>query len=216
MTATTTDTKLRAKVKSVLRLESQLDNLTERVAEGIKAAWDLHQQVAPGGGPRPWVSGELRPSMEAWAAVWAEERKAFDGKIKLAAGVRRQIVQSLVGEGISNRAIAAALGIGLGTANRDAEGAEPSSSPRGADGSKQRQKPDTAKRDAGNRRRARTASDILGGIVCRGKHATALNRAVSAMQGVKPTASTATAYAQAAQALADLVAELAGIEEVAA
>lgn len=208
MTTTTADTKLRTKVQAVLKLEAQLDKLAERMTAGITAAWELHQQSEA-------------PSMEAWAAVWAEERKAFDGQLKLAAGVRKSIVQALATEGLSNRAIAAALGIGLGTANRDAEGTERDGSV-GADGRK-RSNPNSnrkAKAEANteaeqgpkidsSNRRVEKAVEVLMGISCRGEHATTLSRLVTAACTLSQAEDTAKPFVELAVALADLAAELA-------
>jgi len=88
-------------------------------ARGVRYAWELHLQ-------------SVRPTMERWTAVWASERSRHKG-LKLPAGVREAIVQELVTDGMSTRAVAVALGISVDTANRDARGTERNRSV-GADG----------------------------------------------------------------------------------
>ncbi|WHM35630.1 hypothetical protein [Streptomyces sp. BPTC-684] len=96
-----------------IALESEAADLVNQLTGIIRQAWQMHQ------------NSDDR-SMARWAAAWKQARASCTG-YSLAASVRKAIVQELTQDGMSSRAMAAALGITQSTANRDARSSGESS-----------------------------------------------------------------------------------------
>ena len=195
-------TELRDIVRHLLADESDIGEMVAHWWQGILQAWEIHQKSS-------------KPTAEAWATVWKEERQQYQG-FRLAPDVRCQVIVHLADNGMSHRSIAAALGVSLGTVNTYASETEQNCSV-GADGKtrntenigKGQKKAGTKTSAATNRRRAKKASEIFESIIPRGPYKEALYRVVRAAHEVsRANGKDITKLIALAQTLADLAAEM--------